>query len=417
MQKISLRNNIELVYKNTKNTPRVALSIYISIDKQEKYAGIYSLMNRLFLQGTKTRTSAQLAKILDENAIECYSVYKADNIRFQLLCLNEDFKLGLEILKDIILNTTFEEFEKEKTKLRGEIEADLDTPKALAVDAFYRNLYKDKIYGNTGSKILEDLDKITKEDVINAYNQILNSSRKVMTLVGDIEFENIKGYIEESFIDLKNAEYIEEEEKGDSLEKFELIKVEKEEVSQAQILWGWYAPRLKSEEYGSMLVLNTILGACGLSSRLFTELRDKKGLAYVVRSNYETYRKSANINVYIATDPKNINTSIEGFVYELNRLKQEFVSEKELENAKNNILGKRKFYLETNLQQASLYSYYLLENLGLDFETKIKELVLKVTKEDIKEIANKYFIGNRSILTILGPKEELDKIDPSNIKL
>ena len=155
--------------------------------------------------------------------------------------------------------------------------------------------------------------------------------------------------------------------------------------------------------------MNTMLGASGLSSRLFLELRDKKGLAYVVRSNYETHDRGAIFTVYIATEPKNIKTSLEGFKIELDKIKNIPVTEQELENPKNNLIGKRQFFTETNLQHASLIAYYMDKNLGADFETQLIESIKKVNIEDISRVANNYICGP-SILTVLAPKEYLKEI-------
>ena len=89
------------------------------------------------------------------------------------------------------------------------------------------------------------------------------------------------------------------------------------------------------------MLLNVILGASGLSSRLFLELREKKGLAYTVRSSYETHSKSAIFSIYIGTEPTNIQTSIDGFKEEIEKIKNILVSKEELHNAKNNIIGKQ----------------------------------------------------------------------------
>ena len=142
MEKIILNNNIPLVLKENTNTPRHALCFYFKITEPEKKAGVYTLLNRLFLQGTKKRSAQVLAQELDENAIDCYSEMKQDFIRFKLQCLNEDFEKGLEILSDIIQNSTLEDFEKEVIKLKGEIQAELDEPKTLAMNAFYSTVFK-----------------------------------------------------------------------------------------------------------------------------------------------------------------------------------------------------------------------------------------------------------------------------------
>ena len=410
LHKIKLNNGINLITKINKKTPRIAFTLYLKINEQEKYSGLYSLLNRLFFQGSKKYSSSELANILEENAIECYSNLKADSLQFKIFCLNDDFELALDILSEIIENSTFEELEKEKIKLKGEIEARLDSPRSVAYDAFYRNLYKNHHYGNTMTKTLEDLDKIQKSDILDAYNNIINNSQKVMSVVGDFNNENILKTINY----LKNQE-VESKIEEVSLNEEKIIKIEKEDVAQAQIILGYLCESYQSQDYAPILVMNTLLGACGLSSRLFLELRDKKGLAYVVRSTYEVYNKSANINVYIATHPNNIKTSIEGFLFEIDRIKKTDITEEELENTKNNILGKRNFYYETNILESSMYSGFEINDLGYDYEEKFIEKIKNVKIQDIKKVADKYF-NDKFVLTVLAQKEYLSQVDEQNCK-
>ena len=148
--------------------------------------------------------------------------------------------------------------------------------------------------------------------------------------------------------------------------------------------------------------MNIILGASGLSSRLFLELRDKKGLAYVVRSAYDVARLSANFSIYIATEPKNIEVSLKGFEEEIEKIKTVPVTEEELENAKNNLFGKWAFISETNSQQANWLAHYGIMGFGFDFHEKAVEKVKKVTAQDILTCANKYF-NETFVLSVLKP--------------
>lgn len=408
MKKLELNNQIPLIIKENKNTPRTALCFYFKIEEPEKKAGLYTIMNRLFLQGTTNRTAEKLAQELDENAIDCYSEMKQDFIRFKLQCLNEDFEKGIEILSDIIHNSTLEEFNKEVIKLKGEILADLDSPKAKAMDGFYKNIFKNHPYGHTYTKILEEIDLITIQEVKDAYSKLLQESSKVISLVGDIEENKVVELLNKYFSDLTNISVCSKIPEVE-LKESEIIKIEKDDASQAQIIKGWKVPTIYDKDYAAIMVMNTILGSSGLSSRLFLELRDKKGLAYVVRSSYEINEKAALFTVYIATEPKNIKTSLAGFDIEIEKIKTEPVSEVELENAKNNLIGKRQFFTETNLQQSSLIAYYEDKGLGYNFEEKLAELIKNVTTEDITRVTNQY-LKEPSVLTVLAPKRYLDEM-------
>lgn len=399
MREFILNNGIKACIKQNNNTPRVALTLNISIDEPEKYAGEYSVMNRLLLKGTKTYSSEELATILDENAIELYTEMKSDYLRIRFTCLNEDFEKALSLMSDIILNSTFEEYDKEVSKLKGELTAELDSAKVKVSDLFTKTIYKEHFYGHSYTKILEEVDKTTKDDVLEAYKRILTTGRKSIALVGDIE-EN--GLLEKYFGILPQATDNESKiQKPENLKQTyaELIK---EDANQAQILQGWHVGTITDKEYPALMLLNIILGASGLSSRLFLELREKKGLAYTVRTSYEAHLKSAIFSIYIGTEPGNIQTSIEGFKEEIEKIKNIPVSEEELHNAKNNLIGKQQFLSETNSQQANIMAYYSIMGKTFNYRDTVIEQIKKVTSEELQACANKYFTDDY-VLAVIKP--------------
>ena len=399
MRELILKNGITACIKKNNNTPRVALTLNVSINKPEKHAGEYSLMNRLLLKGTKKYSSEELANILDENAIELYTEMKSDYLRFRFICLNEDFELALSIMSDIIQNSTFEEFEKERVKMKGELVAELDSAKVKVSDLFTKTIYNDHFYGNSYTKILEEIDSVKKEDVINSFNDIIQNGRKTLALVGDIE-ENglLDKYLGTIPANSDNSSEI----LRPQLEKQEYSELLKEDANQAQIIEGWLVPTIGSEEYPIFMLLNIILGASGLSSRLFLELREKKGLAYTVRTSYETHLKSAVFNIYIGTEPVNIQTSIDGFKEEIEKIKTIPVSEEELHNAKNNLIGKQQFLSETNSQQANIMAYYSIMGKPFNYRENLIEKIKSVTSEELLECAKKYFT-DKFVLSVLKP--------------
>ena len=141
--------------------------------------------------------------------------------------------------------------------------------------------------------------------------------------------------------------------------KIFLKRISKNDASQAQVIQGWIVDSFKSEMCAKYSLLNNILGSSGLSSRLFVNLRDKQGLAYNVRSQYETLLHSAIFNMYIGTTPKNIQKSLDGFKSELEKLALLPPDEVELKGAKENISGRMKYFTQNNSQIASVQGYNL----------------------------------------------------------
>ena len=398
MRELILNNNIKVCVKQNKNTPRVALTLNLSISEPEKFSGEYSLMNRLLLKGTKKYSSEELSTILDENAIDFSTEMKLDYLRIRFVCLNEDFEKALEILREVILNSTFDEFEKERVKLKGELTAELDSAKVKVSDLFTRTIYKNHYYGNSYTKVLETLDKLNGDEVKQSYFNILNNSTKTLALVGDVDDTLLEKYLSDIPASIETESHI----VSPNPIKQEYGEIIKKDANQAQIIQGWIVPTIDSPEYPVLMLMNVILGASGLSSRLFLELREKKGLAYTVRTSYETHKKSAVFSIYIGTEPSNIKTSIAGFKEEIEKIKTIPVSETELKNAVNNLIGKQQFVTETNSQQANMMAYYSIMGKPFEYQKTVVEMLHKVTPDDILSCANKYFTDDY-VLSIIKP--------------
>lgn len=395
-----LDNNIEYIYKQNKNTPRMAVCLNFLINRPDAKQGIHSLIARLLLQGTKNYNSEELANEFEKYAIDFSTEMFPNYLRLKFVCLNEDFGKAVELLNEVLTNSTFEEFEKEKTKLKFEIPAQLDSPRMVAIDAYSSTLYKDHYYGISLKKTLENIDTITKEDVVDTFNYIMQNSKKTLAVVGALDKEEVFPLIEQTIGKLpESVEGNFQIEKPVLNEKRSVENI-KSDLNQAHILKGWLVPSYGEKEYLSLVLLNIILGSSGLSSRLFLELRDKKGLAYVVRSSYETLKLAGNFMIYIATEPSNIETCLKGFDEEITKIRTIPVSEKELEDAKNNLIGRFAFLDETNAQQASSFAKFGVLGLGFEYTNTIKEEIRNVTAQDILECAQKCFNENYTISII-----------------
>ena len=402
-----LSNGLKVIFKKNPETPRIAINFFIGMGIiDEKKAGETSLITKLLLQGTTNRSAKEIAEQTDFYGVELITDVKQDYLKVKGVFLNDDLDFALNIMSDVILNSTFENFEKEVNKLKGEILSELDSAKTKALDNLIKTLYINHPYGNTFTKVLEDIDNIKKEEVKKLYYDNLNAKNCVISVVGDIEEEKIKELLNKYFAKFPTANIQKHITAPTILSSPQTVMIKKEDVAQAQILKAWALPGLDNSDIPALMVLNSILGSCGLSSRLFLELREKKGLAYVVRSSLDIMKFSSTFSLYIASEPKNIQISLKGFEEEVNKLKNEIVSEQELQSAKNNILGKRAYLHETNSQQSHYLGYYELMGKGAEYDREIEEQILKITAQDIKNVANRYLHENY-VISLLAPEKFL----------
>lgn len=401
-------NNTNVVYENIKDTPRCAIYLYFETDKPFPYEGVHILEGNLLLQGTKTKTAEQIASELENLGIEVSIDSRLDFLKISIVCLMEDIDFALDTVNDILLNSTFDSFEKEVYKFKGDTISSLDSPVTKASDAFYREIFKNHKYSLTNTKLLETVDNMKKEDVINYHNNLL-SGRKIISIAADMQNENeFINKVVSKLNSMKNSSQINQI--NDEIITYEpnIVKIAKNDAKQAQIFQGFITEGLYSKDYPKLCVLNNVLGASGLSSRLFVELRDKKGLAYTVRSSYKTMKHGSLIMLYIGTEPTNIKKSLEGFRYEIERLIKEPPRKDELQGAIENYIGKFKyFYTQTNSQIAGANGWNWIMNLGFDFHTVILDEIKKVTRDDIIECTEKYLLKD-PVTVVLAPDEYLN---------
>ena len=332
---------------------------------------------------------------------------------FMYPALNEGTTHTLEEILDYLTAEEIENIDKNQISslfqrfangevIENEIIAELDSPRAKVIDSYYKNIYEGHSYGYTNTVILDNLKNIKREDVLCAYNSMINCSKKVIVFAGDLEYEKVNSLLQEKFIDLPDSKLELSNTYKLSIQEPKLIETIQKDLNQAHILKGWLVDTADKEDYAALSLLNIILGASGLSSRLFLELRDKKGLAYVVRSSYDSAKFAANFSIYIATEPKNVETSLNGFNEEIEKIKTIPISEEELENAKNNFLGKLAFITETNAQKANRLAHYGILGYGFEYCNKACEKIKKVTIDEIQTCANKYF-NDKFVLAIIKP--------------
>ncbi|HAG81362.1 MAG TPA: peptidase M16, partial [Cyanobacteria bacterium UBA12227] len=178
-----------------------------------------------------------------------------------------------------------------------------------------------------------------------------------------------------------------------------------QETQQSIVMLGYLASAVKDPNYAALKLLNTYLGN-GLSSRLFVELREKRGLAYDVSAFYPTRQSASTFVVYMGTAPENTTIALEGLRAEVERLCTSSLSIDELQTSTNKLLGQYALGKQTNAQLAQIYGWYETLGLGIEFDTQFQEDVTNVTPEIAQAVANQYF--SEPYISLVGPNEAIN---------
>lgn len=401
-------NNTNIVYENIKDTPRCAIYLYFATDDKIPYNGANDILGSLLLQGTDEKSAETIAIELENIGAEVNIDCTQDYLKVSLVCLNEDIDEALNFIAHFMEKSNFKTFDKEVFKFKGEISALLDSPARKASDLFYRELFKGHKYGITNTKILESIDNMKVDDVKSYYSSLLNG-RKIISVAANMDNEeNFINNIVNKLPFMKNKTENLEVPKVFIHTNENIYKIVKEDAKQAQIFQGWVTEGLNSDDCAALSVLNNVLGASGLSSRLFIELRDKKGLAYTVRSSYKTLKDAASFVLYIGTEPSNIKKTLDGFNFEIQRIIDEPPKDEELQGAIESYIGKYKyFYTQTNSQIARTNGWSYITGLDFDYNEKLLSSIKNVKTEDIIKVTKKYLF-KKPTTVILAPSKYLD---------
>lgn len=405
----SVGNGCTLLYTPIRTAPRLAMSFFMpGGNLLDPTPGVSDIVDRLLLKGTERRSQEQLAIDIDGLTLEVETDTKRDYSSIQATLLEEDLETSLELISDIFHNATLADYEREKHKLSGEIMMDLDSPKSRACDQFIRGIFQETAYGVVGSVILDHLPEISSLELLQSqYHRAFTPKNMIVSLGGNIAPERVATLLEKYFPAAERDRVVFEDSLESRLRTLSLTQDERltftrEDSSQSHIYKGWFAPNVQHADYPALSLLNTILGGAGLSSRLFLELRDKQGLAYNVRSTYESYRLNGLFYLYIGTEPSNQEKCLKGFIEEVDKLLNTPVSKAELDDAKRNMLGRRSIYLETAHQQANyIGANYTLGRTPEEIE-RLPERIEAVTSEDIQRVAQTYLAGP-ALVSIVGP--------------
>lgn len=403
---VPLDNGSTLYFKRMEGAPRVALGIYVhGGNRVEPMPGVADMVDDLLCEGTHKRSAEQIALEMDSLSLDMDTDTRRDYSIMSATFLEEDMDDSVELLADMLYNASLAEFEKEKVRLHGELIMEMDSPRNRSHDLMMTTLFAGTPYRASNSNILEALPGITSVEPLKThYNLLYQPENTIFSAVGDIPAEAMQQCLNRHFNRTPGKNYSENTAPFEAgLTESRYVTAVRDDSKQLHIFKGWFAPPMSHPDYAALVVMNTILGGAGLTSRLFVELRDKQGLAYNVRSQYETSRYVGLFAMYIGTEPNNREKALKGFEVECQKLMDNPVSHQELEEAKENILGRRVVFLETAAQQCTYIGNHMALGMTLEDIDRVPQKIQAVTALEVQEVARKY-LSRPSITAAVGPQ-------------
>ncbi|MEM2915703.1 MAG: insulinase family protein, partial [Candidatus Bathyarchaeia archaeon] len=353
--KALLKNGITVLFKPNRSVPTFSIRILALgglRSEEEKNQGISNFVAEMLTRGTKNRSYQEIADEVDFLGGVIAGTSGRNTTGVTADFLSRHFERAVELVADITKNPSFppEEIERKRRELIFAIERKKDDPMRSAIDLFCQTLYKQHPYRFTTLGSKESIQNITRDDLIAHYDKLFNPKNIVISIVGDLNKEYALSTVAQFFGDWEKlgAEFINP--KTDSKPKELRIAQETIEKEQCHIVVGFLGNTIYSKDRYAMDVLNAILSAQG--GRLFTNLRDKKHLAYALTSVNNPGIEPGVWLIYLGTRPENISQALGDIKQELEALIKDNISPEELERAKKYLIGSHAIELQTSSAQA-----------------------------------------------------------------
>lgn len=387
----TLDNGLRIATSNRSGTQTVSLGIWVktgSAYEVEEENGISHFLEHMVFKGTPKRTSFQIDAEIEDAGGQTNAYTSREFTAFYAKMLKDDAELALDVLSDIVLNANFPEAElqKERDVVVQEIKQTIDTPDDIIFDYFQAKAFENQAIGRN---ILGPAEKVLNYEATELKNYRQNhygTNNMVVCAVGNINHQKFVDMVKARFNDFKNKTNFKIEEQNYTGGFY----AENRDIEQAHILLGFKGFDYNSDNYYPATIFSTILGG-GSTSRLFQEIREKRGLAYTTYSFNNAHTRSGLFGIYAGTTNDELKELMPVITDEIKKICNEKVSEKELSRAKVQLKASMLMGLESSSSSAEIMARQLLI---FDRVIPVKEMVSRienVTLEDIQNTARNIF--------------------------
>jgi predicted Zn-dependent peptidase len=406
IKKYTCQNGVRVVLENIPTVRSVAIGVWIGTGSRNETLdnnGISHFLEHMFFKGTRTRSALEIAEAFDSIGGQVNAFTSKEYTCYYAKVLDNHASFALEVLADMFFNSTFDEEEliKEKNVVYEEIKMYEDTPDDIVHDLLSKAIYENHSLGypilGTEETLSTFSGQLLKEYVHNMYTP----EQVVISIAGNIDETFIKE-VDKFFGSYEGGK----REEVENTPIFHMNQIaRKKDTEQAHLCLGFEGLQTGHDDIYSLIILNNILGG-SMSSRLFQEVREKRGLSYSVFSYHSAFEDTGIVTVYGGTGAKQLDLLYETIQETLDVLKRDGITEKELLNSKEQLKGSLMLSLEsTNSRMSRNGKNELVLGRHRSLDDMVEQID-SVTKESVDLMANKIFTDHFSV-SLISPEGKL----------
>ncbi len=414
-KKTTLPNGLRIITVPMKSTETVSVFVMVGVGSRyesEKEAGISHFLEHMIFKGTEKRPNTQaIANELDAIGGEYNAFTAKDKTAYFAKVDAKHFSTALDVVSDIFLNSKIEEEEvqREKGTIIQELNMYEDTPIRNVEDVFEELLYNGNHLGREIIGYKNTVSSFKRKDFLDYRGKFYVANDTAVCVAGKFNEKKAISEISKIFSKMPKGKKPKVERVKENQARPELqIKFKK--TDQTHFVLGSRAFEQDHRDRFALSLLSIILGG-NMSSRLFTEVRERRGLAYRVSTGVEAYEDCGYIGTHVGVDHKKLELTIKTILEEYKKIATEKVSKKELQSAKDYIKGKSIMGFESSDEVAVFFVDQEVRKKKIMTLEEIFAKIDKVTENDILRVAKEVFKPEKLNLAIIGPHKDNKKIE------
>ena len=419
IHKDTLENGIRVITVPMESVETVTSFLFVNTGSNHEtkdLSGISHYLEHLFFKGSeKYTTPISISSALD-GVGAAYNAFTSEEVTaFYVKLMKDKLEVALDVMSDFLKYPLFTdtEIEREKNVILEELNMYYDTPQRRIYDVFKQTVYGDQPMGRDVGGEPETVKQIHRDDVLRYFDRQYKGENMVLVFAGNISRDTAMTLARTYFDGIKpGKDEIEKEPVVLPQTGYPRIDVEEKETDQTHIMVGFPSYTLFDEKRHIMKVLLSVLGG-GMSSRLFNEIREKRGLCYYIYSSAETGTDFGYSYIRGGINKDKVKEAIDTIVDILQDIKENSITEEELERSKNNLEGHTYLGLENTDDVASFWgAQETLTNKTISPQELIAK-IRGVSLDDVKEVANEVFVKEGACMSVIANDTNKDQFKTS----
>lgn len=405
-----LQNGLHIITDPVKDVQSVALGIWVGTGARhetKKENGITHFIEHMMFKGTQTRNAFDISREIENVGGNMNAYTSRELTSYHIHGLKNDLPLFADILCDMVLNSNFppEEIERERGVILQEIGMCKDTPDDIIFDNYFETAYSEQsagapILGTSGT-----VRSFSGDDLREYIDKHYLANNTVIVAAGNVKHEKLCDLVSEKFENFANKNTY----TPDAANYTGGQNREQRDLEQSHIVLGFEGFGRTSEHFYTAQALSSLMGG-GMSSRLFQEIREKRGLVYSIFSFHQTLRETGQFGIYAGTGPESLNELVPVLCDEILKITTSDITEEELNRTKAQLKSSLVMGQESMMNRADrIAKQIIIHGKIKSVKDQIKSID-HITAEDIRDIAVRIFSG-KPTLAAVGPLENLESYE------